>query len=152
LSVLRFQRDTIDLDQFAGPARATLRKTSERFLGELLWPAPAPGLTPRIRHQLLAEAHNRLSQPLYCIAFALIAMAAVLRGRRQRGPVAMRLLIAAFAAGYGVQGAAQGTPALIVTFYLIPLIGAAGAILVLMGYSPRAVLARRRIRLSGAGA
>jgi hypothetical protein len=70
----------------------------------------------------------------------------------------MRLLIAAFAAtglriaGYGVQGAAQGTPALIVTFYLIPLIGAAGAILVLMGYSPRAVLARRRIRLSGAGA
>jgi lipopolysaccharide export system permease protein len=158
LSVLRFKQDTFNLDQFAGPARATLRKTNERFLGELLWPAPEPGLTERIRRQFQAEAHNRLSQPLYCIAFALIAMAAVLRGRRTRGPVAMRLVMGSLAAaglriaGYGIQGAAQSTPALIAAFYLIPLIGAAGALAVLMGYSPRAILGRRRLRLSGAGA
>ena len=36
LSVLKFQRDVIDLDQFAGPARANQRQTSERYLGELL--------------------------------------------------------------------------------------------------------------------
>ena len=38
LSVLKFQRDVFDLDQFAGPARANQRQTSERFLGELLNP------------------------------------------------------------------------------------------------------------------
>ena len=34
----KFQRYVFDLDQFAGPARATERATSERYLGELFWP------------------------------------------------------------------------------------------------------------------
>ncbi|MGZ5925352.1 MAG: LPS export ABC transporter permease LptF [Rhizomicrobium sp.] len=149
LSVLKFQRDVFDLDQFAGPARANLRQTSERFLGELLNPTD-PSLTQRTRNVYLAEAHNRLSQPLYCLAFAMIALAAILRGRRQRGALAMRLTMAALAAaairiaGYGVAGPAAGHPALISLFYVIPLMGAGLALAVLMGYSPSAILARRR--------
>jgi len=149
LQVLHFESDTIDMDQFAGPTRNTVRKIQERYLGELLWP-PEPDLDRRLRNQFFAEAHNRLSQPLYCIAFALIAMAAVLRGRRQRGPVAARLTIASLIAaglriaGYGLMGLAQRHPALAAVFYLIPLSGALGAILVLMGYSPRALLIRWR--------
>jgi lipopolysaccharide export system permease protein len=149
LSVLKFQRDVFDLDQFAGPARANQRQTSERFLGELLNPTE-PSLTQRIRNVYLAEAHNRLSQPLYCLAFAMIALAAILRGRRQRGALAMRLTMAALAAaairiaGYGVAGPAAGHPALISLFYVIPLMGAGLALGVLMGYSPSAILARRR--------
>ena len=149
LSVLKFQRDVFDLDQFAGPARANLRQTSERFLGELLNPTD-PSLTQRTRNVYLAEAHNRLSQPLYCLAFAMIALAAILRGRRQRGALAMRLTMAALAAaairiaGYGVAGPAAGHPALISLFYIIPLMGTGLALAVLMGYSPSAILARRR--------
>ncbi len=45
-----------------------------------------------------AEAHNRLAQPLYCIAFALIALAAVMRGRRQRGSIALRMTVAGLVA------------------------------------------------------
>src|ERR1700733_3154972 len=117
------------MDQLASPARYTLRKTEERTLSELFWP-PEQGVGQKIRDRFFAEGHNRLSQPLYCIAFALIALAAVLRGRRQRGSVAMRLMIASLAAtglriaGYGVTGIAQRHPPLIVIFYLLPAIGA----------------------------
>jgi lipopolysaccharide export system permease protein len=149
LSVLKFQRDVINLDQFAGPMRANQRQTNERFLGELLHPTD-PLLTDKVRNAYLAEAHNRLSQPLYCLAFAMIALAAILKVRRQRGALAKRLTMAALAAavvriaGYGVAGPASGLPVLIVLFYVIPLLGAGLALAVLMGYSPAAILARRR--------
>ena len=148
LSVLKFQRDVINLDQFGGPMRANQRQTSERFLDELLHPDPA--LTQKIRNSYLAEAHNRLSQPLYCLAFAMIALAAILKVRRQRSALAKRLTLASLAAaavriaGYGVAGPAANHPALIVLFYVIPLLGAGLALAVLMGYSPAAILARRR--------
>jgi lipopolysaccharide export system permease protein len=153
LQVLHFESDTINMDQFSGPTRMSLRKIQERYLGELLWPPENEGLNQRIRDQFFAEAHNRLSQPLYCIAFALIALAAVMRGRRQRGSVALRLGMASLAAaglriaGYGVMGVAQRNPLLASLFYLLPLAGVMGAIAVLMGYGPTAILARRRIRL-----
>lgn len=140
LTVLNFQRDVFDLDQFAGPARATDRATSERYLSELF--SPDPKLVPKLRNAYIAEGHNRLSQPLYCIAFALIALAAVLRGRRARGANALRLALAALGAaivriaGYGVQGLAVGSPSLVFLFYLIPLLGAAIALAVLAGVNP----------------
>lgn len=149
LQVLHFDSYVINLDQFSGPASFSIRKVPERFMNELLWP-PEKGLTPRLRGQFFAEAHNRISQPLYCIAFALIAMAAVMRGRRQRGSVAMRLTIASLAAaglriaGYGIMGLAQRNPPLVAIFYLLPLLGAVGAIAFLAGYTPASLLARLR--------
>lgn len=148
LSVLKFQRDVINLDQFAGPMRSNQRQTNERFLSELL--NPDSSLTQKIRNSYLAEAHNRLSQPLYCLAFAMIALAAILKVRRQRSALAKRLTMAALAAaavriaGYGVAGPASSHPALIVLFYIIPILGTGLALAVLMGYSPAAILARRR--------
>lgn len=156
LSVLKFKSDVINLDQFAGPMRTGQRQTSERYLGELLHPDAS--LPQKIRGTYLAEANNRLSQPLYCLAFAMIALAAITRGRRQRGALAMRLTGASLAAaalriaGYGVAGPASSHPELNALFYLIPLLGMAGALLVLMGYSPRAILARRRAATQGLAA
>ena len=151
LQVLHFDRYTVNLDQFSEPARYTLRKMNERYLGELLWPSE-PGIDRRIRDQFFAEAHDRLSQPLYCIAFALIALAAVTRGRRQRGSIALRLTVASLAAAglriasYGIRGLAQGHPPLAVAFYLLPLLGAGLAVALLAGYSPNALMARFRMR------
>ena len=159
LQVLHFQSDTINLDQFSGPTRYTLRKIQERYLGELFWPSEKQGVTQRIRDQFFAEAHNRIAQPLYCITFALIALAAVMRGRRQRGSVAMRLTIASLAAAglrvasYGVMGLAQRNPPLVALFYLLPALGAAGAVAVLAGYTPASLLARLRTHAAaGSGA
>jgi lipopolysaccharide export system permease protein len=150
LSTLKFERYVVNLDQFAETARESVRRTSDRFLPELLWPGERSGLTERLRRTFTAEAHDRLSKPLYCLAFGLIALAAVVRGRRQRGPLAMRLIGASLCAiglriaGYGVAGAAQSQPMLVPLFYVVPLLGAALAALVLAGYSPAAILARRR--------
>jgi lipopolysaccharide export system permease protein len=148
LTVGNFKSDVINLDQFAGAAPPTLRKTSERYLGELLNPGET-GITDKIRNAFLAEAHNRLSQPLYCLAFALISLAAITRGRRQRGALALRLTMASLSAttlyliGYAWAGLAASHPALGLLLYAIPLAGCALALLVLMGYSPRAILERR---------
>ncbi|HEY0267461.1 MAG TPA: LptF/LptG family permease, partial [Rhizomicrobium sp.] len=153
LQVLHFESYTINLDQFSGPVRDTLRKIQERYLGELLWP-PERNVSQKIRNQFFAEAHNRLSQPLYCIAFGLIALAAVTRGRRQRGSVALRLTVAGLIAaglriaGYSVMGLAQRNPPLVLLFYLLPALGAAGAIAVLAGYLPASL--RPAPRLQGA--
>lgn len=150
-----FQSYPLPLDQFAAQARDTLRRTSDRFLPELLWP-PEKNLAQRTRDTFTAEAHNRLSQPLYCIAFALIVLAAVTRGRRQRGSRAIRLtgaIVAAlglYLAGFGVAGAAQTHPGLLPAFYLIPLLGVLGTVAVLSGNSPAAILARRRARSAAA--
>ena len=150
LTNLAFKSYKLPLDQFAAQARDTTRRTSDRFLPELLWPAEK-NLTARTRNTFTVEAHNRLSQPLYCIAFALIALAAVTRGRRHRGSRALRLVGGAAAAlglylsGFGLAGAAQNHPELLPGFYLIPFLGAVGAAAVLGGFSPAAILARRRL-------
>ena len=159
LQVLNFDSDIVNLDQFSEPARYTLRKIQERYLDELFWPPERQGVTPQFRDQCFAEGHNRITQPLYCIAFALIALAAVMRGRRQRGSVALRLTLASLSAaglriaGYGVMGMAQRNPPLLALFYLLPALGMAGAIAVLAGYAPGPLLARLRANASiGAGA
>src|ERR1700744_5911328 len=106
-------------------------------MSELLWPDPS--LPLKTRNAYIAEGHNRLAQPLYCIVFALIALAAILRGSRARGANALRLTLAIVAvaavriAGYGIQGVAVRDPALNVLFYLIPLLGAALALANLIG-------------------
>lgn len=150
LSMIRFDRYGVDLDQFVNQARNTLQRPGDRFLPELLWPSEGARLPERTRRTFIVEAHNRLSQPLYCIAFGLIALATVARGRRHRGSIALRLALGAVAAlglylgGYGVAGAAQSQPLLLPAFYLIPLGGAVLAALVMAGYSPRAILGRRQ--------
>jgi lipopolysaccharide export system permease protein len=151
LSTLSFKSYPLNLEQFVAQARDTTRRTSDRFLSELLRP-PEKNLAQRVRDTFAAEAHNRLSQPLYCFAFGLIALAAVTRGTRQRGSRALRLTGASLAAlglylaGFGVAGAAQTRPELLPAFYLIPLLGVLGAVAVLSGKSPAAILARRRAR------
>jgi lipopolysaccharide export system permease protein len=142
LSILKFQRYVFDLDQFASPARANERATSERYLSELF--APSPNLPQRTRNAYIAEGHNRLAQPLYCLAFAFIALAAILRGSKARGANAMRITFAILAvtvvrvAGYGVQGLASRDPVFAALFYLIPLIGAGLGWASLAGADPMA--------------
>lgn len=141
LSVLKFKRYVFDLDQFASPQTEQNLETSERYLTDLFWPKLTGRVNPRTRDIYIAEGHNRLASPLYCLAFALIALAAVTRGRRARGAYALRLTMASLAAaglrlaGYAAQGAAARNPALCVLLYLIPLLGIGAAVLDLSGFS-----------------
>ena len=146
LSMLKFQRYTFDLDQFTGPQQDADLDTSERYLSELFWPKLGKDPGNRMRNRYLAEGNNRVAAPLYCLAFALIAMAAITRGRRGRGAYALRLTVASlFAAairiiGYGLQGAAARNASLNVLMYLLPLFGAAIALADIAGFDLSTVL------------
>jgi lipopolysaccharide export system permease protein len=135
LSVLKFERYVFNLDQFAEQRHQQTLQTSERFLSELFFPHLTRDPKGRTRRILLAEAHNRLSAPLYCLAFALIALATVTRGRRARGVYALRLTVASVAAGilrllgYGAQGMAVRHPSAYVLLYFIPMLGGIAAVL-----------------------
>ncbi len=141
LNVLKFQRYVFDLDQFASTAPVAERKVPELYIGELL--NPDPNLKPKTRRAYIAEAHSRISEPFYCFAFALIALAAVTQGRRARGAQLLRMTIACFAAtvlriaGYGVAGLASGNSAFCILFYALPLIGIVVATIVLSGGFPK---------------
>lgn len=148
LSVLKFQRYVFDLDQFAGRRGEVNRETAERYLNELFWPKFTKEPSPRVRNLLRAEGHNRLSAPLYCLTFALIALAAITRGRRARGAYALRLTAASLAAGalrimgYGARGIGARNPEFDVLLYLVPLLGAALAVLYIFGSKPQWPMAR----------
>ena len=90
LSVLKFDRYVFDLDQYAGPQRGYRsryqRALSSRTVRSRNSPEP---IRTCARGVYLAEAHNRLSAPLYCIAFALIALAATAKGRMARASYAL---------------------------------------------------------------
>jgi lipopolysaccharide export system permease protein len=139
LSVLKFQRYVFDLDQFAGPQQDAELEASDRYLNELFWPVlknavKNKGKAKNTRAIYRAEGHNRLAAPLYCLTFALIALAAVTSGRRQRGAYALRLTAACLIAGvlriigYGAQSMVARNPYLWFVIYLIPLLGAAFAL------------------------
>jgi|SRR5215471_42281 len=129
LSMLKFDRYVFDLDQYAGPQRATERETSERYLSELFDPQ-FTGPNQEVRRGVyLAEAHNRLSGPLYCLAFALIALAATAKAHLMRSSYALRLSGAALLGaalrllGYAAQGTAARRPEYFLLLYLLPIAG-----------------------------
>lgn len=127
LSLLKFDRYVFDLDQFGGPQRAADRDASEHYLSDLLH--PPPDLSGRQRAGFLAEAHNRITAPLYCIAFALIALVATGKGPMTRGGYALRLTVAALLGtclrllGYMAQGAAARNTEMMFLLYVLPIAG-----------------------------
>jgi len=129
LSVLRFDRYVFNLDQYTSAQRTDDRETSERYLHELIFPALDGPQSDLRRKIYLAEAHNRISAPLYCLAFALIALAATATGHMLRSSHALRIFLAAFFGaalrmlGYGAQGMAARNPLMIAALYLLPIGG-----------------------------
>lgn len=127
LSMLQFESYVFNLDQFAGPQSTTEREASERYLPELLYPEISGPDQETRRYLYWAEGHDRLSSPLYCIAFALIALVATATGHLGRASYAMRITGAAAGAaalrmiGFAAQGIAVRNPTVNAVLYLLPL-------------------------------
>lgn len=141
LSYGDFDRYEFDLAAFVGPIDAIFFKESDRFLHELLWPDSI--LVARIDgyERAQAEAHYRLSAPLYALMLVLIAGAAYFGGDYSRLSYSRRVMVAAAfggglrLVGFSVQSAATDVPVLNVAQYLIPVAGIAAALAYL--YWPR---------------
>ena len=143
IATLTFDRYVIDLAPFQKGERADQRGTQERYLPELLNPPDAANLDEKKVRSYIADAHERLSSPLYSFIFVLIPAAAILAAGSARTSIAWRIGLAALIAltirmiGLGVRGAVGGNNDLWPLLYLVPLLGIAGAALWLSGWSRR---------------
>jgi lipopolysaccharide export system permease protein len=82
-SYLQFDRYTIELSSFTEEMPLRWREPKERYLHELLFPSRHPK-DQELKNELIAEGHQRLIQPLYCITFIVVALAFLLSGEFNR--------------------------------------------------------------------
>ncbi|GGB43120.1 LPS export ABC transporter permease LptF [Roseibium aquae] len=129
ISIVRFQSYAFDLSNLIPEASEPTYKASERSTLALLNPAPGDEYAARYPDRLRDELHQRFSQPLYCLAFALIVFAFLGKARttRQgRGFAVLGAIIACIAlrtAGFGITAIAGGTLGWLVFLYIVPLAG-----------------------------
>lgn len=107
LSLLYFDRYSVDLGGIGSERTQRWREPRERYLNELFYPDDQV-LSPVAAAKLRAEAHNRLTSPLLAFAFTLVALTSLLGGEFSRRGQARRI----FAAVMVVLGLQSGAIAL----------------------------------------
>ena len=158
-AMVQFESYALDLAQFAGGAEAGAMRPRERPTLDLLrlTPANADPFAKQYFGRFRAELHERLSSPLYVLAFALIAFAALGQARTTRQGrgaaivVAIAIVLALRVAGFAASNLSARSASAVVLVYALPLGGVAGALLYAFGGMPawlRCLYARR----PGAGA
>jgi len=145
LSILHFDRYTLDLAANASPPGERSPKPKEQYVHELL--DPPASLSEERRNGRIAEGHKRLTWPLNALVFALIGLAALLsRSFDRRGPW-QSLLIATVgvifvqALNMAIGSLAERHLALIPLLYVTTIAPGVVSLAVIIGYRPR-----RRIR------
>ncbi len=93
LSLLYFDRYSVDLGKVGQAQQNRWREPRERYLHELLFPSNDPDDVAQAS-RLRAEAHNRLTGPLLGFAFTLVSLAALLSGEFNRRGQSRRVLVA----------------------------------------------------------
>ena len=92
LSLLTFDRYTLDLDSLHDAPIVRFREAQERFLGELFFPPSEADLALRLG--FMVEAHQRILIPLSALSFSLIPLACLLPGEFNRRGQLKRALLA----------------------------------------------------------
>jgi lipopolysaccharide export system permease protein len=127
LNYLAFEDYALELTPFLGPERTVHYKIADRYLHELLFPDLSKPWEEQNRLRMIAEAHYRLSSPLYNFTFMLLALWAVIGGPFSRLGYIRRVARAAIAAaliriaGFAVQAAADGGAWINVLQYIVPV-------------------------------
>jgi lipopolysaccharide export system permease protein len=128
LDYLKFDEYTLDLTPYTNGSDALVYKPSDLYMHELFYPDPGVDLKKSMRRKMLAEAHARLSSPLYVPTFVMFAILAVIGGAFSRMGYGRQIALAAGAAlgvrlmGALIQAACENSPWLNILQYLIPLI------------------------------
>lgn len=135
LKILNFERYTFDLSQFDKAQNARFFEASERYLSELF--NPESSIADKQKRKFISEAHSRLSSPLYCIVFALIAVVALVggnfnrRGYARRIGLAFLIMFAARLPGFAFQQWTASSPEMAVLMYAWPALWIGGLIFIL---------------------
>lgn len=108
-----------DEDRWIGP--------QERFIGSLLNPGDSAN-DQFYANDLIAEAHRRLTSPLYILAYAMIGLSALLigdfnrRGQTARILAAISIIVILQLAGLSLFNLSRKTPAIIPLTYALPIL------------------------------
>jgi lipopolysaccharide export system permease protein len=139
LSMLTFDRYSLNLNQFRDVPGARVLQPDERYIGDLFDPSDVTS-DPVLRERLLVEGHNRLVGPLYCLSYVAVALASLLtgelnrRGQAKRLLTAIALVVALQASALGVVNMADRSLGALPLMYLNAILPAAVGIgLVLYG-------------------
>ena len=128
--IIVFESYGVDLAHFEPKSSQRGMRPRERYLSELLDPAPEDVATPRARSLIMEELHERLASPFYPLTFVLIAIAMLgqarttRQGRGQALVLAFLLATAARVGGLTVNNLISVSPSAVPFVYAIP-IGAA---------------------------
>lgn len=134
LNALTVDTWVFDLAPYVTEAERLRFKPSDLWLTELFDPSPALLRDSDGRGALAAEAHARLSAPLYALTAMAMALAAIMGGAFSRTGYGWRISKAAGAfllvrvVGYGLAGASASAAWLNMLQYLLPLAAAAIAL------------------------
>jgi lipopolysaccharide export system permease protein len=126
MSVLEFDRYTFEISAIEQTVGERFLKPDERETGDL-WSEPAAADDPRLKANLRAEAHIRLTTPLLALGFGLVALATVLsgpfdrRGQLRRIGTGLGLGLLLQSAALGASGLARLSGIGIPLLYLTPL-------------------------------
>lgn len=150
LSMLYF--DSYAVDFGLSPASAEKRNIDarERPIGDLLTLTGADGFEPVQIRQFRSEAHQRLTAPLLHLAFAMIALAALLSGtfnrRGQLGRIlaATGLMVAVQAGALGAASLVAKNGALVPLLYVNAIVPIVASAYVLLGPPARRLSLPRR--------
>ncbi len=126
LNFFSFDRYAFDLSPFTQTDERVRYKPADLYLPQLFNPDAATLETAGSRAELLAEAHSRLSSPLYALAAMAMALAAILGGSFSRTGYSGRIAKASAVfllvriVGYGIVAASAWNGWLNVFQYLLP--------------------------------
>jgi len=153
LETLSFQRYDFSLAPFADVAETIRYKPADLYMRQLLNPSPRVLESAGSRGELLAEAHSRLSSPLYVLVAIAMALAAILGGAFSRSGYSWRIakaagfFLLARVIGYGLVAASAWNGWMNVLQYAAPLIALAIALRVLFrALKPRRSRLRPMVR------
>ena len=126
--IIAFENYIIDLDQLdANKGQTYSFKPRERYLDELLNPDPEDPLYKYKPGKFRAELHERFSNPLYPLAFILIALAAAGQAQSTRQARSERMVIGFVAAvgcrmvGLAANNLVVVNAAFVPVMYVIPI-------------------------------
>ncbi|MGB5093772.1 MAG: LPS export ABC transporter permease LptF [Parvibaculum sp.] len=132
VTLLYFDKYSYDLGQYMGSGPTYVNEARERYFSELVSPDPGDEWAQRNQRAMLADAHDRIANALFPLAFAFVALAALLPAPFSRRGYGMRLAVAGAVAlgvrviGFGMAGLSATSSLYIPMMYLVPI--AAGLI------------------------
>lgn len=135
ISILYFDRTVVQLSDVSESRRLLLRN-EELSLGELLHPDPTIE-DPDERARMQVDGHRRLSEPLYTLAFPLLALACLVRragARRRHRALGSAMVLGGllFGANFGSFAGAVADSRLTPALYAVPVAAALASLLALL--------------------